>query len=224
MAEVKIFLSYDEHRLNAMDLNLIAQDRDLTQELCQTLDRLYEQVVPEAERKSVEAFIEEERCQEAGDGFAVYHFHDADGDVHFMDGLHNNFYSAAYWYKNMQQEDENALSTGSLAKLCSRGYEMLDGKKFSELCEGISDDGHIAALVEFDMENGTVGICDNREKEWELYRLEDVMAALDRSERKSDISLEARREIFEEALFGKEIDLWEETDVERETDAPTLQM
>lgn len=224
MGDVQFMLTYDEYRFDALALNLVRQDRDLTQELCQTLDRLYEQVVPEAERKRVEAFIEEEQCRKAGNGFAVYHFHDADGDVHFMDGLHNNFYSAAYWYKNILQEDEDDLSTDSLAKLCSRGYEMLGEKKFSELCEGISDDGRIAAVIEFDMENGTVGVCDNREKEWELYKLDDVTAAVDRAERKSGISLEARREIFEEALAGKEIDLWEESDVEGETDAPTLQM
>lgn len=224
MGDVQFTLPFNEHRLNALSLNLARQGRGLEQELCRILDQLYKQEVPERERESIEAFIEEERRQEAGEGFAVYHFHDADGDVHFMDQLHNNFYSAAYQYKNMIQESNNILSSDSIAELYYRGHKPVNTKTFLEFCDRIPDDECIAALIEFDMENGTVGICENRENEWQLYKLEDVISAVDRAERESNISLEAKRGIFEEALVGREIDLWAESHTDEETADPSLQL
>lgn len=95
---------------------------------------------------------------------------------------------------------------------------------YSVLCNAMPDDSRITARIEFDFENGTAGIYDRREKEWKLYQLDDVADTVDRAGRKRRISLEAKREIFEEALAGKEIDLWEESGVEVKNDAPTQQM
>ncbi len=219
MSDEKITLYYNEHRLDAIRINLVNTDRDLMQELYKALDNLYKQVVPNEERESIETFLEEEAKP-----FAVYHFHDADEDYHFTDKLHNTFYNAACCYRQMIKDGKNNLTLDSIASLYFGEHQQTDGQAFSVLCDEMPNDSRITALIEFDFENGTVGICDNSEKEWQLYKLDDVIAAINRTERKSDISLEARREIFEEALVGKEMDLWAESDSEEETDVPTIQM
>ena len=60
MADEEITLYYNEHRLDALRVNLSTQNRNLSQELYKALDRLYEQVVPADERKEVEVFIKDE--------------------------------------------------------------------------------------------------------------------------------------------------------------------
>ena len=60
--------------------------------------------------------------------------------------------------------------------------------------------------MEYDLENGMVSACESSDNHWLTYNLKDVSTAVFRADRKSNLSLKERNEIFQEALHGKEIE------------------
>lgn len=91
---------------------------------------------------------------------------------------------------------------------------------FSVLCNTMPNDNRISALIEFDLENETFSVCDSSDNSWRVYNLEDVADAVHKVKLKSDLIFETDKEIFNNALAGKEIDF----ESEDETDDFTMQM
>lgn len=82
------------------------------------------------------------------------------------------------------------------------------------------NDNRISALIEFDLENETVSVCDSSDNSWRVYNLEDVADAVHKVKLKSDLNLKTDQEIFNEALVGREMDF----ESEDESDVFTMQM
>lgn len=229
MTDEEIVLYFNEHRLAKLESYLLKNGSNVEHELQNLLDRFYEQTVPEHERMEVEAQIEleseqEGTAREAARRFAVVHLHESgDDDFLFTTELRNDFYSMAYLY---QHELKDMVGTYTLDSLADRfgSYQAINAPTFSVLCDAMPNDPRITALVEFDFEHNTVSVCGSGDNEWRAYDLKDVSAAMCRAERKNDLSLVTRREIFNEALVGKEIEPEIGAETETETDEPTLRM
>ena len=95
-------------------------------------------------------------------------------------------------------------------------------KQFNEACTDINSDKRITALIEFDLDEGNVSICDSSDNAWWTYTLHDFSVAAYKAFRSDYREEECRREIFNNSLAGKEIDLSDEADDESEV--PTMQM
>lgn len=80
----------------------------------------------------------------------------------------------------------------------------------------------ISALIEFDLEDETVSVCDSSDNAWRVYHLEDVAEAVHKVKLKSDIDFRTDQEIFGEALESKEIDLSEKTADKNESAVPKM--
>lgn len=219
MTDEEIVLYFNEHRLAKLESYLLKNGSSVEHELQNLLDRFYEQTVPERERMEIEAQIELESEQEAAMHFAVVHLHENGDDFLFTTELRHDFYSMAYLY---QHELKDMVGTYTLDSLADRfgSYQAINAPTFSVLCDAMPNDPRITALVEFDFEHNTVSVCGSGDNEWRAYDLKDVSEAMCRAERKNGLSLVTRREIFNEALVGKEI----EPEIETETDEPTLRM
>ena len=79
-------------------------------------------------------------------------------------------------------------------------------KKFNDACTDINSDKRITALVEFDLDEGRVSVCDNSDNEWQTFTLHDFSVAAYKAYRSDYRSEDCRREIFNSSLAGKEID------------------
>lgn len=156
--------------------------------------------------------------------FSVYHFHNADDDFFFTTELRDTFYSAAYSYRKLIQDGNDNLTLDSIASIYYSDYNPIDELNYSVLCDAMPNDFRISMLIKFDFENGTVDICDSSDNAWRVYNLDDVIEAVSRAERKPGLHLETRREIFEEALAGKEIYYDDENEIVDEDSSPTMQM
>ena len=223
MTDEEIVLYFNEHRLAKLEKYLLKNGSSVEHELQNLLDRFYEQTVPERERMEIEAKIELESEQEAAMRFAVVHLHDSDDDFLFTTELRNDFYSMAYLYQHELKDMVGAYTLDSLADRFG-SYQAINAPTFSVLCDAMPNDSRITALVEFDFEHNTVSVRGSGGNEWRAYDLKDVSAAICRAERKNDLSLVTRREIFNESLVGKEIAPEIGTETETETDEPTLRM
>ena len=228
MADADIKLSFNAHRYEALEQILTESGSSVENELFRELNGMYHALVPENERAEIESEIERENSEVASAGevtrrFAVVHLHDSDDDFLFTTDLRNDFYSMAYLY---QHELKDMIGTYTLDSLADRfgSYQAINAPTFSVLCDAMPNDPRITALVEFDFEHNTVSVCGNGDNEWRTYDLKDVSAAMFHAERKNDLSLVTRREIFDEALVGKEVVPEFGTGTETETDEPTLQM
>ena len=78
--------------------------------------------------------------------------------------------------------------------------------------------------MEFDLDDGTVSICDSSDNAWWTYSLHDFSVAAYKAYRADYRSEECRREIFNSSLVGKEIDLSETEPDEDEEEAPMMHM
>lgn len=228
MADTDITLFYNTHRLTALERILTESGRSLENELLHELNDLYKNLVPEDEQTEIESQIERETAaenaaREAARRFAVIHFHEGDDDFHFTSELRNSFYSAAYLYRRDLKDEVGKCTLDSLARHFGE-YQAIDELTFSVLCDAMPNDQRITALMDFDFDRGMVSVCESSDNAWWTYDLNDVSAAVYRAERKSGLNLETRREIFSEALAGKEIEMDGENQDVEESDSPTMQM
>ena len=227
MSDVDVTVFYNEHRVAAIERALKGTGIRLEDRVEDALRKLYEELVPAAEREQIEAHIVQECSEEyarrkAARRFSLVHFHDADDDFHFTSELITNFYSMASRYR-YRIKDEVGLSTlDSLARHFGE-YEQVDEVTFSILADALPDDPRITAVADFDFENNTVSICERGDSDWHSYDLKEVSVAAYKADRKSGLSLETRQAIFEEALDGKELS-FDDAEAEDESESPVLQM
>ena len=209
MNDIDVTVYFNEHRLAALDEILNDQGRTIEGVLRKCFEETYASLVPEEKREEIEALIRQEEAQtqreaEAARRFAVIHFHEDGDDFHFTSDLRNNFYSAAYLYRNFMRENEGRLTLDSLA-LSFGEHQPIDDLTFSVLCTAMEHDDRITALLEFDFDSGVISVKEQADPEWRSYRLKDVSTAIYRAERRNGLSLQTREQIFEDALHGQEI-------------------
>ncbi len=225
MTDEEITLYYNEYRLDALRINLVGQGRNLPQELYKALDRLYEQVVPSNEREEVEAFIKEEEQRdterrEAKKRFAVYHVSENGSDVYFTNEHFNSFHVAAYRYR-LYNRGELSSEPKHFADAFIEN-DAIDAAEYEYLCDRMPNDFRITALIDFDLDNNIASVCDSSDNTWRYYRLYDLSVAAFKAYCGEYRLPEDRKQVFDEALSGKEIDV--EGELLSETDAPTMQI
>lgn len=222
MANKNITVSYNEHRLAALEKVLQAQYKNIAGELMPELDSMYEKYVPVDIRNKVESLIsrEEAELRRSEGCFAVYHIHDDFDDYHFTDEFNKTFYDAAMRYREMSEYGYNAKTVDTVAHEYFPDHQPIGVSVFSVLCDTMPNYNRISALIEFDLENETVGVCDSSDSAWRVYNLEDVLDAVRKAELKPEDVFKTDREIFGEALKGKEIDLEDES----QTAEPAMQV
>ena len=101
---------------------------------------------------------------------------------------------------------------------------LLSIKEFDAACTDINSDKRITALVEFDLDEGRVSICESSYNAWWTYSLHDFSVAAYKAYRSDYRSEDCRREIFNSSLAGREIDLSETIPDEDENEYPMMQM
>lgn len=228
MADTDITLFYDKHRLFALERILTERGSSPENELVHALNDLYKNLVPEDEQTEIESQIgrenaEEKAVREAARRFAVVHFHEDNDDFYFTSDQQNDFYSVAYLYRNFFKDEVGKFTLDSIARHFG-DYKVIEEPAFSALCNAMPNDLRITALIKFDFDNEAVSVCENRDNAWRTYNLKDVSAAMYRAERKSGHALGTKREIFKEALAGKEINTDGEDQSIEESDSSTMQM
>ena len=227
MSDVDVTVFYNEHRVAAMERALKGTGTTLEDRLGEALRKLYEELIPAAEREQIEAHISQEQSEEyarqqAARRFSLVRFHDADGDFHFTSELVTNFYSMANRYR-YRVKDEVGLTTLEGLSRHFGEVDSIDDVTFSILSDAMPDDPRITAVADFDFENNTVSVFERGDGEWHSYDLKDASIAAYKADRKSGLSLETRQAIFEEALDGKEI-VFDDAEAEDESEGPVLQM
>lgn len=220
MADIK--LEYNNHRLAALKEILSEQDKTLDAELSSALDTLYEKYVPEKLKAEIESLIARENTElrQTENCFAVYHLHDDFDDYHFTDEFNNTFYDAVCRYCEMLEYGYKSKTVDTVALEYFSDNHPIDVAVFSVLSNTMPNDNRISALIEFDLENETVGVCDSSDNAWRVYNLEDVADAVHNVKLKSDLSLNTDQEIFNKALAGRDIDF----ESEDESNDFTMQM
>lgn len=222
MAYKTIGIEYNEHRFAALEKALQAQGKNITEVLLQELDLMYEEYVSDEIRYEVESLIsrEESERHQSENCFAVYHLHDDFDDYHFTDEFNNTFYDAACRYCEMLEDGYKSKTTDTIAQEYFSDHQTINIPLFSVLCDTMPNNNKISALIEFDLENETVSVCDSSDNAWRVYGLEDITEAMRKVGAKSNSDFRTDREIFSEALEGKELTLKDES----QTDEPTMQM
>lgn len=228
MNDIEITLYFNSYRLSALERILTESGSSVENELLHELTDLYKNLVPEDERTEIESRIERETAEEkaaieAARRFAVIHFHEGDDDFHFTSELRKDFYSAAYLYRKYLKDEVGKYALDSIAGHFG-DYNPIDALTFSALCDSMPNNQRITALMDFDFDRGMVSVCESSDNAWWTYNLKDVSTAVYRAERKTGLRLETRREIFSEALAGKEIDIGSENQTLAEEESPAMQM
>lgn len=228
MADIDVSIYYNEDRLNAMEKVLRSQGKDLRTAIQEQMDALYVQLVPALERAGLDEKMEREHEQrmaeqEANRRFAVVHLHDANEDYHFVSELHTSFLQSARLYRMVTKELTGPGSPLERMKIAHLRNQPIAPEVFAQYCEDMPNDHRITALVEYDFENGMVSTCESSDNHWLTYKLKDVSTAVFRADRKSDLRIPAREELFHEALYGKELE-FEDQDLTEDVSSPALSM
>lgn len=209
MSDVEITLFFNEHRLNRLNAILSERESNTEQVLLDALNHIYEQTVPENERRDIENLIqretqEEAERREAARRFAVIHLGDGDESFHFTTDNCTDFFDISKVYHNDIRDKVGRYTLDSLADYFGE-YQPINELTFSVLCDAMPNDPRITALVDFDFENNKVCVCDSSDNAWYTYSLDDISRAVNKANRKSGLLNEDRREIFNTDLEGKEM-------------------
>ena len=226
MPDMDITLYLNEYRVRALANALGNQTAGTVEDkLTEAFDMLYREYVPDEQRAAVEARIERENAAEqarleANRRFAVYHIRENGEDCHFTSDYFRTPMQAAYRYRLYDRGELSAKPETLAAAFIETNPIGL--KKFNEAREDVNSDKRITALMEFDLDEGRVSICDSGDNAWKTYALHDFSVAAYKAYRTDYRSEDCRREIFCGSLAGKEIDM--EDELPSEADAPTMQM
>ena len=226
MSDIDITLYLNKYRVRALSDALGNQTAETVgDKLAEAFETLYQEYVPDEQRASVEAMIESEYAaeqakMEAARRFAVYHIRENGDDYHFTSDHFRSPMQAAYRYRLYERGELSADPKTFADAFIETNPVNLE--YFGKVCADIHADDRVTALLEFDLDEGRVSVCDSTDNEWQTYSLHDFSVAAYKAFRSDYRSEECRREIFNNSLAGKEMDLSEETD--DETEAPAMQM
>lgn len=220
MNDIDITLYLNEYRVRALADALGNQTAETVEDkLTEAFDTLYQEYVPDEQRASIEATIESEYAAEqakteAARRFAVYHIRENGDDCHFTSDYFLSPMQAAYRYRLYARGELSADPKTFVAAFIETNPVSLE--YFGKVCADIHADDRVTALLEFDLDEGRVSVCDSTDNEWQTYSLRDFSVAAYKAFRSDYRGEECRREIFNNSLAGKEMDLSEETDDETE--------
>ena len=225
MNDIDITLYLNAYRVRALADTLGSQTAETVEDkLTEAFDMLYQEYVPDEQRASIEARIEREDAAEqarleASRRFAVYHIRENGDDCHFTSDHFRSPMQAAYRYRLYERGELSAVPETFADAFIETNPVNLE--YFNEVCSDIHSDNRISALLEFDLDKGRVSVYDGMDNEWQTYSLRDFSVAAYKAFRSDYRSEECRREIFNNSLAGKEVELSEADD---ETEAPAMQM
>ena len=220
MNDIDITLYLNEYHVRALADALGNQTAETVEDkLTEAFDTLYQEYVPDEQRASIEARIEREDAAEqarleAARRFAVYHIRENGDDCHFTSDYFLSPMQAAYRYRLYERGGLSADPKTFTDAFIETNPVSLE--YFGEVCADIHSDDRVTALLEFDLDEGRVSVCGSTDNEWQTYSLHDFSVAAYKAFRSDYRSEECRREIFNNSLTGKEMDLSEETDDETE--------
>lgn len=226
MNAIDITLYLNAYRVRALADALGERTAETVEDkLTEAFDMLYQEYVPDEQRATIEAKIEQEDAAErvrleADRRFAVYHIRENGEDRHFTSDYFRTPLQAAYRYRLYDRGELSADPETLAAAFIETTPISLQA--FGAACADIRADNRITALIEFDLDEDYVSICDSGDNEWQTYTLHDFSVAAYKAFRSDYRTEECRREIFSSSLAGKEVELSDE--VLDETDAPTMQM
>ena len=220
MSDIDITLYLNEYRVRALAEALGSQTAETVEDkLAEAFDTLYQEYVPDEQRASIEATIEREDAAEqarleAARRFAVYHIRENGDDCHFTSDYFHTPMQAAYRYRLYERSELSADPKTFTDAFIETNPVSLE--YFVKVCADIHSDNRVTALLEFDLDEGRVSVYDSTDNEWQTYSLRDFSVAAYKAFRSDYRGEECRREIFNNSLAGKEMDLSEETDDETE--------
>ena len=220
MNDIDITLYLNAYRVRALADALGDQTAETVEDkLTEAFNKLYQEYVPDEQRASIEATIESEYAAEqakteAARRFAVYHIRENGDDYHFTSDHFRTPMQAAYRYRLYERgelSDEHETFAAAFIETSPIGLDY-----FKKVCADIHSDDRVTALLEFDLDEGWVSVHNSIDDDWQVYSLRDFSVAAYKAFRSDYRSEECRREIFNNSLAGKEVDLSEETDDETE--------
>lgn len=220
MNDIDITLYLNEYHVRALADALGNQTAETVEDkLTEAFDTLYQEYVPDEQRASIEARIEREDAAEqarleAARRFAVYHIRENGDDCHFTSDYFLSPMQAAYRYRLYERGELSADPKTFTDAFIETNPVSLE--YFGEVCADIHADDRVTALLEFDLDEGRVSVCDSTDNEWQTYSLHAFSVAAYKAFRSDYRSEECRREIFNNSLARKEMDMSEETDDETE--------
>ena len=220
MSDIDITLYLNAYRVRALADALGNQTAETVEDkLAEAFDLLYQEYVPDEQRASIEATIEREDATEqarleAARRFAVYHIRENGDDCHFTSDYFLSPMQAAYRYRLYARGELSADPKTFTDAFIETNPVSLE--YFVKVCADIHSDNRVTALLEFDLDEGWVSVYDGKDNEWQTYSLHDFSVAAYKAFRSDYRNEECRREIFNNSLAGKEMDLSEETDDETE--------
>lgn len=221
MNDIDITLYFNEHRLYALADVLGQRTADTVEDkLAEAFDMLYQEYVPEEQRAVIEATIEQEEISEqahleAERRFAVFHIRENGEDYHFTSDHFTSAMQAACRYR-LYKRGELSANPQTLADAFIE-TNPISLEKFNEACTDMNSDKRITTLLEFDLDEGRVSVCDSGDNAWQTYSLSDFSTAAFKAYRSEYRDKACRREIFYSSLAGKEICL-------DENEAPIMHM
>ena len=220
MSDIDITLYLNEYHVRALADALGNQTAETVEDkLTEAFDTLYQEYVPDEQRASIEATIEREDAAEqarlvAARRFAVYHIRENDDDCHFTSDYFLSPMQAAYRYRLYERGELSADPKTFADAFIETNPVSLE--YFGKVCADIHADDRVTALLEFDLDEGWVSVHNSTDDDWQVYSLHDFSVAAYKAFRSDYRNEECRREIFNNSLAGKEMDLSEATDDETE--------
>ena len=220
MNDIDITLYLNAYRVRALADALGSQTAETVEDkLTEAFDTLYQEYVPDEQRASIEARIERENAAEqarleAARRFAVYHIRENGDDCHFTSDYFHTPMQAAYRYRLYDRGELSAAPETFADAFIETNPVNLE--YFGKVCADIHSDNRVTALLEFDLDEGWVSVHSSTDDDWQVYSLHDFSVAAYKAFRSDYRNEECRREIFNNSLAGKEMDLSEETDDETE--------
>lgn len=227
MNHIETTLFFNELRFRALEDALASDGRTVADELEDAFTTMYESLVPEEKRFVIEAEIqkteaEEQAAAEASRRFGVFHIRENGEDSYFISELFQSLYSTANRYR-MYDRGELSSEPQDFASAFGEAIPIA-AAEYDALCDEMPNDIRIQALIEYDLDAGTVSACESSDNAWHSYRLHDLSVAAFKAHR-SDYRISAERQrIFADALEGKEIEPVDEDLDDSQSEGPTMQM
>ena len=209
MANKEVPLLYNEYRLRALERALEKNGSSVDLALKNTLDSLYRRFVPHMERAEIESRIEQEESSaqvSRQNSVGVFHLHNADGDINFSSRYVKGLFQFAELYDEYMQFDVNQYTIDSIVGYFGE-HRILDPELFSMVCDTFRSSDNVSVIADIDFERGNISVLEKGTDDWQTYRLGDVLSAVHASDGQSDLFDFERKAIFEEQLYGKELEI-----------------
>ena len=226
MNRTEITLYFEEAKAAALKAVLAQDGATIESKLQESLRFLYEQLVPVEQQTTIDALIkaqeEQERQEaEARKRFAVFHVRENGEDSYFTSQHFTSFHAAGYRYRLYTRGDLSSQPQ-NLAEAFA-GSEAISEDQYRALKEQVPEDHRILALIDFDLDEGTVTACKLGHREMKRYDLHDVSVAAFKAFRGEYRTSREREYLFDAALEDKEIEMGG-MKTDESDDAPVMQM